>query len=231
MEKDDFLKNYLEEYRKTDGYKENHRLMVLCKDDWRTFLAERIRKTQGKLPKGEMLFWAAFLFEPEVCTQRLKQWIAWCKENGTIGQRAYAVISEKRLIKSGIMSEPQPNTATQEADQGTKEGKQAYQPISNKRKSGRPSKPFNSVLVGDDEKKKTTLETLHNLVKDKTNSKAVLYIKTAIRMGLIQKPTYTQFTKEFGQIASRAIYNKYVTQNLFSDDEIEGAKQALANAQ
>ena len=107
--------------------------------------------------------------------------------------------------------------------------KGTYQPIGNKKK-GRPSKPFNSVLVGDEDKKKATLETLHNLMKEKANSKAVLYIKVAISMGLIQKPTYTQFKKEFGQIASKSIYNKYVTQNLFSDDEIEGAKQALTNA-
>lgn len=110
MEQDDFLKNYLEEYRKTDGYKENHRLMVLCKDDWRTFLAERIRETQGELPKEELLFWAAFLYEPEAGIQHLKRWIAWCKEKGTIGQQAYAEISEERLKKyvDGAKDGPQP---------------------------------------------------------------------------------------------------------------------------
>ena len=136
-----------------------------------------------------------------------------------------------KAVQEHIFGKPQPEVTTQEPEQDTKENKQTYQPISSKKKGkGRPSKPFNSVLVGDDEKKKVTLKTLHNLVKDKANSKAVLYIKTAISMGLIQKPTYTQFTKEFGQIASRTIYNKYVTQNLFSEDEIKGAKQALANA-
>lgn len=110
MDQDEFLRNYLEEYRKTDGYKENHRLMTLCKKDWRIFLAERIGKTQGKFSKGEMLFWAAFLYEPEVGIQRLKQWIAWCKGKGTIGQQAYAVISEERLKKyvDAAMKEPQP---------------------------------------------------------------------------------------------------------------------------
>lgn len=136
-----------------------------------------------------------------------------------------------KVVQEHIFGKPQPEVTTQEPKQDTKENKQTYQPISNKKKcKGRPSKPFNSVLVGDEDKKKATLETLHNLMKEKANSKAVLYIKVAISMGLIQKPTYTQFKKEFGQIASKSIYNKYVTQNLFSDDEIEGAKQALTNA-
>lgn len=137
-----------------------------------------------------------------------------------------------KAVQEHIFGKPQPEVTTQEPEQGTKENKQTYQPISKKEKcKGRPSKPFNSVLVGDEGKKKATLETLHNLMKEKTDSKAVLYIKVAISMGLIQKPTYTQFKKEFGQIASKPIYNKYVTQNLFSDDEIKGAKQALTNAQ
>lgn len=133
-----------------------------------------------------------------------------------------------KAVQEHIFGKHQPEVTTQEPEQSTKEKKGTYQPIGNKKK-GRPSKPFNSVLVGDEDKKKATLETLHNLMKEKTDSKAVLYIKVAISMGLIQKPTYTQFYKEFGQIASKAIYNKYVTQNLFSDDEIKGAKQALTN--
>lgn len=135
-----------------------------------------------------------------------------------------------KAVQEHIFGKPQPEIATQEPEQSTKDKKQTYQPIDNKKKGkGRPSKPFNSVLVGDEEKKKATLKTLHNLIKEKADSKAVLYIKVAISMGLIQKPTYTQFEKEFGQIASKSIYNKYVTQNLYSDDEIRGAKQAITN--
>lgn len=99
-----------------------------------------------------------------------------------------------KAVQEHIFGKPQPEVTTQEPEQDTKENKQTYQPISSKKKcKGRPSNPFNCVLVGDEDKKKATLETLHNLMNEKTNSKAVLYIKVAISIGLIQKPTYQQF--------------------------------------
>lgn len=136
----------------------------------------------------------------------------------------------QKCMREYLFGKPQQEVATPKIKQSKIDNIQLYQQIDNRKKGkGRPSKPFNSVLVGDEDKKNATLKILHQLIKEKTDSKAVLYIKVAISMGLIQKPTYTQFTKEFGQIVSKAIYNKYVAQNLFSEDEIIGARQALTN--
>lgn len=119
-----------------------------------------------------------------------------------------------------------------EAGQEPEAEQQPEAPTSNEppilpRKRGRKVEPFESVLVGDDERKQAIKKRLHALIDDKRDSKAVLYIKVAVCGGMIQKPTYTQFTKEFGSVASRQIYNKYMSNNKYTDDEIKGAEAAL----
>lgn len=99
-------------------------------------------------------------------------------------------------------------------------------PITSPKKRGRPSKPFDDILVTNRE---TIKSKLHSLIDGKQDSKAVIYIKAAIQLGIIQKPTYTQFINEFGNIVSKQIFNKYLSANAYSDDELKGAKQALTN--
>ena len=94
------------------------------------------------------------------------------------------------------------------------------------KKKGRPSKTFDAVLVGN---KEATKKKLHGLIDGKSGRDAVIYIKTAITLGIILRPTHTQFIGEFGNIASKQIYNKYLSENLYYDGELEGAKQALMN--
>lgn len=94
------------------------------------------------------------------------------------------------------------------------------------KKRGRPRKNFDAVLAGD---KEAVKDRLHCLIDGKTGKDAVIYIKTAIELGLILRPTHTQFIEEFGNIASRQIYNKYISGNLYYDGELEGVKQALMN--
>lgn len=98
--------------------------------------------------------------------------------------------------------------------------------VNTKKKKGRPSKPFNDILVKD---KEATKRKLHDLIDGKEDSKAVIYIKAAIQLGMMLKPTHTQFINEFGNIVSKQIFNKYLSANLYSDDEFAGAKQALIN--
>lgn len=94
------------------------------------------------------------------------------------------------------------------------------------KKRGRPSKTFDAMLVGD---KEATKKKLHSLIDGKSGRDAVIYIKTAVTLGIILKPTHTQFVGEFGNIVSKQIYNKYINGNLYYDGELEGAKQALMN--
>lgn len=98
--------------------------------------------------------------------------------------------------------------------------------VNQKKKRGRPSKPFSDILA---EGKEDALQRLHELIDGKTDSKTVLYIKAAMQLGMILKPTHTQFINEFGNIVSKQIFNKYLNANLYSDDELAGAKRALTN--
>jgi hypothetical protein len=94
-----------------------------------------------------------------------------------------------------------------------------------KRKRGRETKPFSYCVCGDD--KESTVQLLHNLLKDKKGKNVALVIKVAINLGLITKPTFTQVQTEFGDVGNVSGYNKYVNGNLFNDDEIKGMKNQL----
>lgn len=99
-------------------------------------------------------------------------------------------------------------------------------PLSTKKK-GRTVKPFDNIIIGD---KEATKEKLHKLLKDRKGASAIIFIKAAIQLGIIQRPTHTQFKNEFGDnIASRSLYNRYLNGNSYSKDELTGAKAALGN--
>lgn len=93
-----------------------------------------------------------------------------------------------------------------------------------RKKKGRPVKSFDEVLVVD---KENTKRKLHNCIEGKSGEAAVIYIKAAIKLGMIQTPTYTQFKNEFGDIVSKTIYNKYIKEEKYTADEMEGAKRVL----
>ena len=132
----------------------------------------------------------------------------------------------KRLKESlKLNQEPKKEDVSLPDEKNTDEAKELPKETPNRGK-GRPSKPFSDILVKD---KETTKRKLHSLIDGKQDSKAVIYIKAAIQLGMIQKPTHTQFIKEFGSIVSKQIFNKYINGNLYSDDELKGAKQALTN--
>lgn len=123
----------------------------------------------------------------------------------------------------GLQKEYKPE---QEAQKNVQEQPKLKVNGNSNRSKGRPSKPFADVLVKD---KEATKSKLHSLIDGKQDSKAVIYIKAAIQLGMIQKPTHTQIINEFGRIVSKQIFNKYINGSLYSDDELKGAKQALAN--
>jgi hypothetical protein len=50
-----------------------------------------------------------------------------------------------------------------------------------------------------------------------------LIILAAIKKGWLTKPTYTQVKNEFKDIGCKTGYNKYLNENLFTKEEIEGA--------
>ena len=95
------------------------------------------------------------------------------------------------------------------------------------RPKGRPKKTFIDYLNGHETEKKERLRRLHNVIDGKKGKYVSLYILTAIELGWIAKPTYTQVKNEFGDIGNKSGYNSYLQRNKFSDAEINGAKESL----
>ena len=91
-------------------------------------------------------------------------------------------------------------------------------------KRGRQSRSFESCLIDDDISK---LEALRNIMNGKKGKEAALVIKVAVKIGWITKPTYQAVVNEFGDIGHRSNYNKYINENKFTNDEIEGMKAKL----
>lgn len=94
------------------------------------------------------------------------------------------------------------------------------------KKAGRPVKPFDDV-VAEQGNKEAIKSRLHALIDEKKDKGAVLYMKAAIILGLVQRPTYQQFKKEFGNIVSKQQYGKCLREEIYTQDEIEGAKSAI----
>lgn len=94
-----------------------------------------------------------------------------------------------------------------------------------KKAAGRPVRPFDDVIAEED--KEAIKERLHALIDGKSGKGAVLYIKAAIILGLIQRPTHKQFKSEFRCSVSSQSYNNCLGGNVYTEDEIEGAKTAI----
>ncbi len=104
---------------------------------------------------------------------------------------------------------------------------QTAEPEQQSRPKGRPKKTFIDCLNGNQTEKDERLSRLHNVIDGKKGKYVSLYILTAIELGWIAKPTYTQVENEFGDIGNKSGYNSYLQKNKFSDAEINGAKESL----
>ena len=105
---------------------------------------------------------------------------------------------------------------------------QTAEPEQKPKPKGRPKKTFTDCLNGQTEKEKEDLLIrLHNVIDGKKGKYVSLYILTAIELGWLEKPTYTQVKDEFGDIGVQQGFTKYLDKSMFSKDEIEGAKNSL----
>lgn len=93
-------------------------------------------------------------------------------------------------------------------------------------KRGRPTKPFKDIMLNDEQGEH--LLKMHRVLSGKKGKDFVLIIVACMKIGWITKPTYTQAKNEFGDIGSKQIYSKYLSnQYAFTQTEIEGAKNSL----
>ncbi len=71
------------------------------------------------------------------------------------------------------------------------------------------------------------LQKIHKVMDGKMGKGAALIILACIKKGWMQKPTFTEVTKEFGYIGTQQSFTKYLNENRFTKDEIEGAINSL----
>lgn len=144
---------------------------------------------------------------------------------------APSIVAEKKNERKSLWERLSTVFNKEDKNKATEQEKNDISPISQQptdeiKKRGRPSKPFDSIIVKD---KEITKKKLHSLIDGKKDKQAILYIKAAIQIGIIQKPSHTQFINEFGYIASKQNFNSCLSKNTYSDDELKGATQALKN--
>lgn len=93
------------------------------------------------------------------------------------------------------------------------------------RRRGRPKETFKDKMIDDADGSK--LAKLHKVIDGKKGRFVALVIKAGVKMGSLDKPTYTQVKQEFGDIGNKSGYNRYMNQYIFTDEEIEAAENAI----
>lgn len=93
------------------------------------------------------------------------------------------------------------------------------------RSKGRPKETLKDKMVNDADGSK--LQKLHAVMDGKKGKDAALIVIACIKKGWMQKPTFTQVTEEFGDIGTQQGFTKYLYENWFTKDEIEGAINSL----
>ena len=94
-----------------------------------------------------------------------------------------------------------------------------------KRRSGRPKETLKDRMVDDADGRK--LEKVREVMNGKKGKDAALIVLACMKKGWMQKPTFTQVEKEFGDIGTQQGFTKYLNENKFTTEEIDGAVNSL----
>lgn len=129
----------------------------------------------------------------------------WQKANRMI--RAYNLICERFNVD--MLEQPEPQQGKAEPT----------------RRRGRPKETFKDKMIDDADGSK--LEKLHKAIDGKKGKFVALAIKAGVKIGRLDKPSYTQVRNEFGDIGNKSGFNRYMNQYVFTDEEIEGAINAI----
>ena len=89
------------------------------------------------------------------------------------------------------------------------------------RGKGRPKETLKDKMIDDANGEK--LRMLHTKLDGKKGKDASLIVLAAIKKGLLMRPTYAQVENEFKNIGTKSGYNRYLNENMFTKEEIEGA--------
>lgn len=127
----------------------------------------------------------------------------------------------KRYIDA-LPKEPQSEKATDTQSLNPKP--QQEKPMKT-RGRGRPKETLKDKMIDDAGGSK--LQKMHTTIDGKKGKDAALIILACIKKGWLSKPTYTQVKNEFGDIGSKTGYNKYLCEQKFTKEELEGAINSL----
>jgi hypothetical protein len=135
------------------------------------------------------------------------------------------------IVVGNLLGEPVPVRKKMVADylgrtqshiKGSQEDKTQLQPT---REKGRPKETFKDKMIDDANGSK--LQKIHTKLDGKKGKDAALIILACIEKGWVMRPTYTQVKNEFGDVGSKTGYNRYLNKELFTKEELEGAKNSL----
>lgn len=90
---------------------------------------------------------------------------------------------------------------------------------------GRPKETFKDKMIDDADGCK--LQKIHTIINGKKGKDAALIILACIKKGWLTKPTHTQVKNEFGDIGTKAGYNRYLNENMFTKEELDGVINSL----
>lgn len=93
------------------------------------------------------------------------------------------------------------------------------------RGKGRPKETLKNKMIDDADGSK--LQKIHTKLDGKRGKDVSLIVLACIKKGWLTKPTYTQVKNEFGDIGSKTGYNKYLSEQMFAKEELEGAINSL----
>lgn len=136
-------------------------------------------------------------------------------------------IGSRELTKRYIDALPKESTEVPKQDivksqQKHSKQQQKSQPARGK---GRPKETLKDKMINDADGSK--LQKVHTVMDGKKGKDAALIVLACIKKGWMSKPTFTQVTEEFGDIGTQQNFTKYLNENRFTIDEIEGAINSL----
>lgn len=136
-------------------------------------------------------------------------------------------IGSRELTKRYIDALPKESTEVPKQDivksqQKHPKQQQKSQPARGK---GRPKETLKDKMINDADGSK--LQKVHTVMDGKKGKDAALIVLACIKKGWMSKPTFTQVTEEFGDIGTQQNFTKYLNENRFTINEIEGAINCL----
>lgn len=89
----------------------------------------------------------------------------------------------------------------------------------------KPKETLKEKIIDDADGSK--LQKIHTKMVGKKGKDAALIILACIKKGWMLRPTYTQVKNEFGDIGTKSGYNKYLNEQRFTKEELDGAIRCL----